>query len=247
MSETISFTREDSLTAVQRELAEVLRADSLLANVAVIDSSAGDTATDVDEALHVFAGRNSKVGACVIVRPVTGRLAFPEMRGGPLTLGITVQVLESVKANAGSTGTGLAALSIATRVFRVLHLYQPWGLLSALSAQTPVIASMPQPPAGADVGYEVQFEGQEAGYESDVHVAEPTFTIVPGSPDTVVLACATSGSAIYFTTDGSHPRVGNTTATLYTTPIPVTGISRLRARAFKAGLLASDTPILTIS
>lgn len=247
MSETISFDREDSLTAAQREIAEVLRADTGLADVAIIDSAAGAVTTDVQEALAVFAGRNSKVGACVIVKPLEATANYREIGDGPLQLTVPIHVLESVKANMATGGTGKSALWIATRIYRVLHLYQPYGLVSAIVAATPVIKALQQPPGGADIGYEVAFEFQEAGADNDQRVALPAVSVVDGEPDTYVLTCATNGAAIYYTTDGSHPWSGNEEATLYTEPVPVTGITRLRARAFKSGMIGSDTQHLTTS
>lgn len=67
--------------------------------------------------------------------------------------------------------------------------------------------------------------------------AEPALTELTG---TVTITCATSGAAIYYTTDGTYPGSGNTAATLYTVPFPLTTAVALRAAAQKTGLMASD-------
>lgn len=64
-------------------------------------------------------------------------------------------------------------------------------------------------------------------------VAEPQFSVGRGfyeTPFSVTLTSETPGATIYWTTNGTIPGPGN--GTLYTGPIPVTGITLLRAAAF---------------
>ena len=71
-------------------------------------------------------------------------------------------------------------------------------------------------------------------------VGTPTFNPAPGTyggNQDVTLACATSGAEIHYTTDGSEPTVASA---LYSSAIPVTVSTTLRARAFKAGLAESN-------
>lgn len=63
---------------------------------------------------------------------------------------------------------------------------------------------------------------------------------------TVTLTCATSGAAIYYTLDGSHPWSGNTSAALYSTPFTLTEAKTVRAIAYKSGSLASDAKAAVI-
>jgi hypothetical protein len=53
----------------------------------------------------------------------------------------------------------------------------------------------------------------------------------------VALSCATSGAAIYYTTDGSKPTTGST---LYTGPVAVSTATTLRAIAYKSDIIDSD-------
>lgn len=75
-------------------------------------------------------------------------------------------------------------------------------------------------------------------------VAPVSGSIVNGK---LALACATAGASIYYTTDGSYPRVGNTAATLYSTSITVASGSVVYAAAFATNLAGSDVAVIEIS
>ena len=75
-------------------------------------------------------------------------------------------------------------------------------------------------------------------------VATPEFSPPGGGqvPLTVTISCATPEAAIYYTTSGLVP---TTNDTRYTIPVSLTSETTLRARAFKADLLPSDTVLAT--
>ncbi len=80
-----------------------------------------------------------------------------------------------------------------------------------------------------------------SGIDSSVLVSTPTFSPAGGtysSTQSVTISCATSGSTIYYTTDGSDP---TTSSNLYSTPVSVSTSSTLKAKAFH--LLWSDSSI----
>ncbi len=71
-------------------------------------------------------------------------------------------------------------------------------------------------------------------------VVKPIATPVGGEytePQTVTLKTDTLGATIYYTTDGSEP---STSSTTYTTPIPITQTTTLKAIACKDGMDNSD-------
>lgn len=58
------------------------------------------------------------------------------------------------------------------------------------------------------------------------------------------MSCATTGAAIYYTTDGTYPSAQNSTATLYTAPTTISGT--INAVAYKANCIASNVTQTTI-
>ena len=71
-------------------------------------------------------------------------------------------------------------------------------------------------------------------------VADTKFSVDRGfynAPFAVEITCATPGAAIYWTIDGTAPTLSN--GTLYTGPVPVSGITLLRAAAFLSNHIPS--------
>jgi len=81
---------------------------------------------------------------------------------------------------------------------------------------------------------------------SDIFVATPTVTpdssIRTGATVDVVVACATAGATIRYTTDGSTP-TGSSPTVLNGATLTVANPSTLKVRATKSGMLASDTKV----
>lgn len=76
-------------------------------------------------------------------------------------------------------------------------------------------------------------------------VANPTFTPPEGNYTThqsVALSCATSGSTIIYTIDGSTP---TSSSTVYSSPISVNVSTTITAKAFKSGMIDSDITTAT--
>lgn len=76
-------------------------------------------------------------------------------------------------------------------------------------------------------------------------VAMPTFSIAGGtyySAQSVELSCATSGATIYYTTDGSTP---TTSSSVYSTAIPVSATTTIKAFAVATGMTDSDVATAT--
>ena len=73
-------------------------------------------------------------------------------------------------------------------------------------------------------------------YEYGERAADPAFDPAPGSTfypsASVTLSCATEGATIYYTIDGSVP---TDTSTEYTTPVPISATTTIKARAYATG------------
>ncbi len=77
-------------------------------------------------------------------------------------------------------------------------------------------------------------------------VEDTNFSVKRGyftTPQTVAITCLTPGSTIRYTLDNSTPT--DTNGTVYAAPLTVSATTVLRARAFKAGLLASNADTQT--
>jgi hypothetical protein len=231
---------ETTLRDAQEDLYQRALADEFLAGVAIIKRDEGDIETDIVDALGVLNKRGGKIGACVLVYQPIAEPASAEVVGGVLNIDFTFLVMENPTLNRGSGGTQLAALTIARRLVGLFHLYHPRKVIGTLTMQPGAIVPVQLPVA--PVAYEVRFSAQEDLYTPTIRVTTPTITPNSGAaPQSVTLACATSGASIYYTLDGTHPYAGNPSAELYTgTPVDVATAATLRAGAFKTGLIASD-------
>jgi hypothetical protein len=73
----------------------------------------------------------------------------------------------------------------------------------------------------------------------------PTFQPPPGSytsPRNIQILCGTSGATIRYTVDGSEP---NASSMIYSVSITITRTTTIKAKAFKVGLVDSDTASAT--
>jgi Chitobiase/beta-hexosaminidase C-terminal domain len=72
-------------------------------------------------------------------------------------------------------------------------------------------------------------------------VASPAFSPSGGtysSPQNIALSCSIDGATIRFTSDGSEP---TSSSTAYSSPIPISSTTTIKAKAFKSGMTDSDT------
>ncbi len=103
--------------------------------------------------------------------------------------------------------------------------------------------------AGQTVNYQFTYNIGSAAYDSPWgsavlaggnQAATPNFSPAAGtysSPQSIAIASATSGAAIYFTTDGSTP---TTASARYAAPISVTATTTVRAVAAATGMTTSN-------
>ncbi len=228
-----------SLTDLQEDLTARLQADAMVGTLPVLNERKADLLSAIKTGLGIMTKVGGKIGACVIVMPLTGQVEYPDLPQAVMEEFVTVQVLEDPTFNNSTNGTKLAALTIARRVARVLHQYRPVGIASCLIAAKPTIVLADNPLA--PLAYDVRFKTQESDNEPWLKVAAPEFAPNGGdAPQTVTITCSTPSAAIYYTLDGSHPWSGNMNATLYTAPVSVAEAGTLRAAAYLAGSIASD-------
>jgi hypothetical protein len=224
------------LTDLQIDVADRLAADSVLGTINVVTERTGDIAAEINRSLGVLTAVGATRGICLVALQISASPESLEAPGPLLNLSLRVRVLENPPLNT----SGLLALTVARRVLRVLHHYQPAGLTSVLLADSPCITPVADPIA--PVSYEVAFEARESEYETQGKVLDPTISASSGTaPSTITLTCGTAGAAIYYTTNGRLPRSGGAGSALYSAPFVVASPATVRAAAYATGLIASNT------
>ncbi len=233
------------LSAIQVEIAARLAADEYFADITVLEEHDKEILPKLKAALGCLTAKAGKTGAYVLVAGAEPDVSNPD--GGMIDrAALGVSTIEMPLINKGSTGTGKNALDIAVRVVHVLNLYRPEGLAQTLVCDTPTIRPT-RAPSDASIAYRVRFRIAPQ-IDAPAKVALPSISPADAvHPQTVSIACATSGAAIYYTTDDSHPAAGNAKATLYSVPFSVTSACAIRAIGYKSGMIASDSALSLIT
>lgn len=227
------------LRDLQDEVYLRLKSEELLADVGIFRDQAGEIdAESINAKLGPLAqGDTGKSGAAVIVLAPRIDRALANNPGPLFDAVVTCQVIVNPLVNDDATnGTLLKADEIALAILHSLHQLKLGGLAGMLLPDSDAIA-----PAA-----EFLDQGMDAfnvtlrlatGLEGGDRAGQPS---IGGTSAAVTLTSATSGAAIYYTTDGTYPGSGNSDATLYTGAFAVDAGTTVRAAAQKTGLNASD-------
>jgi hypothetical protein len=229
-------------------LADRLKADSYFADLTIVTEQPRDPANVLGNAMEQAMAVVTGKGAAVFV----GLPDFTQA-GGPeralfwdrvefIGLAMTSDLL-----NATAPGTGLRCSAIADRIAANWHGFDMPGLLSGLTVEAKQMerwTGVPEEVAKLirDMGlttWAIKAVGQMQ-LDATAKVATPTLTAnVDGK---IVLACTTSGAAIWYTTDGTtYPCAANApTAALYSAPFTPAAACLVSAGAQKTGLIPSD-------
>jgi hypothetical protein len=222
---------------LQTDVKERLENDAFFSDVKVLLKRDGVTEQEVEIATGPQSKKAGKTGACCIV--IMPEIPDTEGEGpGPsFPIEISVQVVEAPATNdLASVGTGKKAERIAFNVLNLLHLYSPFHLGSTLvSRKRPI---RPFEIGRSDwVSYLVSLE-MRSSCDRTNKVANPNISVVG---TTVSLTCATVGAFIYYTTDGSYPGAANAEAVLYAAPFEAAPGTMVRAVAYLANFIPSDS------
>jgi len=214
-------------------------ADDYYDDVVILIVDPGATESDLQTKLATLLGKDGKIGIALFILPIdTANDNDGSPSVGPLRLNIGFQVWENRLLNTSSAGTNKTGYNVARHTFELFKGFSVQGVCKMLVAEKPAIERVP-PPAGKKLrGCGLNFSGREDDGFVIEKVAPVTFTPARGAATTVALASATSGAAIYYTTDNSAPGPDKT---LYTAPITVpSGGFTLFAQSSKADCLPSD-------
>lgn len=211
----------------------ILRATASLADAQIVRADEGLTEADVAQMLVTLSG-TEKQGLGIVILQAEIDSAERNQPGPPVRAVLSIQVIESVIINRGTSGTGIKASKAALRVLNTLH-HQRLGNRQLYAEKKPV---EPLPMPDGLVSYTVTLYAEANGGTTTGRVRQLEFSL--DEDGKLVIESATAGAAIYYTDDGTFPGASNATAILYSGPITITEDFTLRACAFLSPLLPSD-------
>jgi hypothetical protein len=221
----------DPLTQLQSDLAQLLLGDPVLAAVPVSTFKEYVAAAIASEATDIWTARvPGKLGTAIQVRMPAIRSKYPNVPGPQLEVEQTIRIFEDPVQNT----TGLTAESIGLEVLAWLHGTRIEDL-TELAADTRNYALRPVYDYHDRFAYDAVFIGQ-LPQNSRARTDFPQFA--DDGACHVTLTCPDPAAAIYFSTDGTLPVIGDTTR-LYVAPFAVAGGTVVRCYAWKTGQLPS--------
>jgi hypothetical protein len=211
-----------------------LSADPFFADIPVLLQKKGDITSDTEIAMNTLNAKTGKRGAVAIVLQPELVMAEPDAPGPEYFIILAVQVFVTRADNDDPiTGTGKSAELICKRIRVLIHHYGPGdGTVYAFQRRSPL------PVDEGNVSYSVTFQRRAVDQDWQPRCGLPLLdAALAGGNTLVTLTTATSGAAIYYTTDGSYPASTNPAATLYAAPFLVIAgnIILLRCAAELAG------------
>lgn len=237
----------DIIDKLPGELGARLESDPFFCDIPVVLAVKGNIAQEFQRKQAVITEKSDKRGVAVIVLQIVAEDIFEGLPAGPMKLKPAFQVVENVELNNDDAGTGKSARKVARHIIKNMKLAGFRGIIQGLKCARPAIEPVDLKDLGESiVGEQVNFECQEFSDEQFLYCQPPVISQVDGQPQ-VILATATAGAAIWFTTDDSFPYPGDagkfpgSTSQLYIGPITIDpGNFVIRACASQAGYIDSS-------
>lgn len=226
------------LRQFQYDLAARLAADDRFQYVPVLQEAPRGTAggelifeSAVQAACKGEVLKGGKMGLCCLVFCAETKPLSNQNAGLQSELSITVRIIENTALNTGANGTGIAAEDLMLDAMLILQRFAPCKGRCVTVGSGGKVALKDEPDLWA-WEFDVMMTASAAARAA---CALPEIT-ASGAFDLLV-TCATSGAAIYYTINGDLPTPAS--GTLYAGAVDVES-GTFRAVAYKSGLLASN-------
>lgn len=229
-----------SFVQLQTDLTNKLLSEPSLENIHTFSQRQAMVEGRAEDASIWLTERNGRSGCGIMVEMPIIEVPAPNVPGPEYLVLATLLVVEQPDTNMDPNhGTLLSAEEVAQRTLEILHGFlipNVGGLYAAAQAIVPVQEFANR------VAYRVRLNVRQQRLQTP-RVASVEIT---GGAN-IALACATAGSAVWFTTDESFPGPSNPAATLYTVALsPVEG-QVIRAAAYAPGMIGSHVTQATIT
>ena len=224
----------------QNDVVGILLADDYFSDILVVAVRSLEADNAAAAAVAGTKLKNGKAGVAVRVLMPTLRKHSQETIS-QLRSRIIVRVVENPTINNGSIGVGKSAEEVMSKVYDLLDRMKLGWTAHEFKADTDEVQAI--------------IEGGNLQYDQAFYTFVPTGGLSPVAfphitllTSTVTMTCATSGAAIYYTTDGAtFPSAANS-ATLYAGAFTKPAVGTvIRACAFKTGMRQSHANNETVT
>lgn len=230
-------------------LLETLQADVLaillncadLADANIIPEDDGDMEKKILQKLGTLTGGGTaKPGLVIVVVLPEITEAATNLPGPPVSMQIEIRVIEQPLVNRAASGTNIRSSVAAIRVLAALQL-RCLGHCALFPVPNPV---KPVPIKPGYLSHSVMMAVNNVGIDPPAKCGQVTATWIDLA-DTLAMVCATPGSFIHYTTDGTYP---TPLSNSYSTPITGLAVGTVvRAAAYAADMLPGDLTQITIT
>lgn len=199
----------DPVARLQADVWGRLSAHPFFAAVAVLNNERGIIGDDVEAALKLFAKKNGKSGAALVVDRPLRDVRNADAPGPDMEITIPVTVAEMPLINRAAGGTGRLTEELVTEVMSLLHGWQPGSHTGQCYCGPDAVT----PTVGNDrvIVTEIRMRTRMR-LATPGRVATP---VISGDVGNVQIGCNTPDAHIYYTIDGSWPWAGNPEAKLF--------------------------------
>jgi hypothetical protein len=209
------MTGDTLLETLQADVVAVLANCPELADANIIPEDDGDMEQKILRKLGTLTGGGtSKAGLVLVVMLPQIEAAESNLPGPAVNISLEIQVIEQPTINRSATGTGIRSSVAAIRALAALHLHS-LGHCALYAGQEAL------KPVNVKPGFLSHTLKLAIAYRGITRPDKPAGVgaVYDDQAETLALSCATPGSTVYLTWDGSYPTPTNPAGCEYFDPI----------------------------